>query len=55
MSELTLQFSRNLGEENTVLLFSAEELDGMPSNFLEGLEKVVQMYISFLVIVPIHV
>ncbi|CAG7724695.1 unnamed protein product [Allacma fusca] len=39
VSELTLQFSRNLGEENTVLLFSAEELEGMPATFLEGLEK----------------
>ena len=40
VSELTLQFSKNLGEENTVLLFTAEELDGMVPSFLEGLEKV---------------
>ncbi len=40
ISELSLQFSRNLGEENSVLLFSEEELSGMPYSFLEGLVKV---------------
>ncbi|KAJ3135204.1 hypothetical protein HK100_002975 [Physocladia obscura] len=39
LSELGIQFQKNLGEENTKLEFTAKELDGMPPDFLEKLDK----------------
>ncbi|KAJ3076045.1 hypothetical protein HDU98_005994, partial [Podochytrium sp. JEL0797] len=39
MSELSIQYSKNLGEENTKLEFTDKELDGMPADFLEKLPK----------------
>ena len=41
--ELELQFGRNLIENKTKLLFSADELAGMPSDFIEELKKVVSL------------
>lgn len=36
IQDLSIKFSKNLGEENTVKLFSQEQLDGMPEDFLAG-------------------
>jgi hypothetical protein len=33
-------FSSNLNEENTVLLFSEDELEGVPKPLLDSFEKV---------------
>jgi Zn-dependent oligopeptidase len=39
MSELSIQFQTNMNEDNTSLLFTKEELSGMPESYLEGLTK----------------
>ncbi|KAJ3006067.1 UNVERIFIED_CONTAM: hypothetical protein HDU68_004291, partial [Siphonaria sp. JEL0065] len=39
ISELGIQFQKNLGEEASKLEFTKEELDGMPADFLEKLTK----------------
>lgn len=36
ISSLAIRFSKNLGEENTKLHFSADQLQGMPEDFLSG-------------------
>ncbi|XP_067289588.1 neurolysin, mitochondrial isoform X1 [Pseudorasbora parva] len=39
ISELSIDFNQNLNEENTVLLFSQEELVGLAESYVNGLEK----------------
>ncbi|KAI1470312.1 Metalloprotease [Daldinia caldariorum] len=39
LSQIGIEFQKNLNEENGVLWFSKEELDGVPSDVLDGLEK----------------
>lgn len=39
ISKLGLEFSKNLNEENTMLEFSESELEGLPADLLETLEK----------------
>ncbi|KAK9816736.1 hypothetical protein WJX72_004381 [[Myrmecia] bisecta] len=38
LSELGIQFQKNLGEENTKLYFAREELAGLPDSYFEGRE-----------------
>ena len=40
MSDLCISFQKNLNEETTKLLFTEEELDGLPESFMKGIEKV---------------
>ncbi|CEO95625.1 unnamed protein product (mitochondrion) [Plasmodiophora brassicae] len=39
ITEKQIEFSRNLGEENSKCLFTEDQLEGMPSDFLERLNK----------------
>ncbi|KAJ1976104.1 metalloendopeptidase [Dimargaris xerosporica] len=38
LSELSIQFSRNLNEADVELLYTREELEGMPDDFIAGLK-----------------
>ncbi|KXS14454.1 zincin [Gonapodya prolifera JEL478] len=39
MSELSIAFSKNVNEDETSLLFTKEELEGMPEDYFAGLKK----------------
>jgi len=39
LSQLSIEFSKNLNEENGGLWFTKEELDGVPQDVIDGLEK----------------
>jgi len=39
ISDLEIEFGKNLNEENTILEFTAEELDGLPEDFITSLDK----------------
>ncbi|KAK8042467.1 peptidase family M3 [Apiospora phragmitis] len=39
LSQISIQFQKNLNEENGGVWFTKEELDGVPSDVIEGLEK----------------
>uniref|UniRef100_A0A673KUY9 Neurolysin, mitochondrial-like n=1 Tax=Sinocyclocheilus rhinocerous TaxID=307959 RepID=A0A673KUY9_9TELE len=39
ISELSIDFNQNLNEENTMLLFSQQELVGLAESYVNGLEK----------------
>ncbi|XP_051972676.1 neurolysin, mitochondrial-like isoform X2 [Xyrauchen texanus] len=39
ISELSIDFNQNLNEENTILLFSQEELEGLAESYVNGLER----------------
>ncbi|KAJ8261200.1 hypothetical protein COCON_G00169230 [Conger conger] len=40
ISELSIDFNKNVNEENTFLLFSEEELGGLAESYMNGLERV---------------
>ncbi|KAI1134418.1 Metalloprotease [Hypoxylon sp. FL0543] len=39
LSQISIEFQKNLNEENGGLWFTKEELDGVPSDVIDGLEK----------------
>ena len=39
LSQIQIQFTKNLNEENGGIWFTTEELDGVPTDVLDGLEK----------------
>jgi Zn-dependent oligopeptidase len=39
MSDLAIEFQRNLGEENTTMELSREQLEGLPESFLKKLPR----------------
>lgn len=39
LSDICIAFSRNKAEDNTFCLFTEEQLDGLPKDFISGLEK----------------
>lgn len=45
LSELEVEFSKNMNEDKTILKFSKEDLEGCPESFLESLEKDGDKYV----------
>jgi Zn-dependent oligopeptidase len=45
MSDLKIEFQRNLAEENTTILFSREELEGLPDSFLRNLPRSEEKFV----------
>ena len=42
MSELSINFSKNLSEDQTEILFTRKELNGLPNDFIDGLTTTVK-------------